>query len=118
MKHLPLSSQREYEQLLQKMKVIEDARNKKHKARQLKRTKSFSRISESFDQTEAPLTVASTPAELSPKKTVSTAITSQHAKKPKATDTITENLTVISQLDAESQQRILKKSESNLKVHR
>jgi hypothetical protein len=110
-KHLPLSSQIEYEQLLQKMKVIEEARSQKHKARLLKRTKSISKISEPPDQQQATSTASDTSAML-------LSSLSQQSQKSNATEAITENLTVISQLNADSQQRILKKCESNLNIHR
>lgn len=112
-KHLPLSSQVEYEQLLQKMKVLEEAKLKRLKARQLKRTKSNSGSTEPADKgPTAPVPATKTPA---PKKPVEL---KPDAIKKKSTDKIKESLSQISQLDEAAQQRLIEKTEINFKKHR
>lgn len=113
-KHLPLSSQVEYEQLLQKMKVLEDAKLKRLKARQLKRTKSISGPSEPIEkQSTVPNTATKTLS--TPKKVIES---KAEAVKKKSSDKITESLSKIPQLDKAAQQRLIEKTEINYKNHR
>lgn len=112
-KHLPLSSQIEYEQLLQKMKVLEDAKLKRLKARQLKRTKSNTGCAESA---EKPTTVPQPVSKASsPKKPIEAKL---DAAKKKSSEKITDSLSKIPQLDQAAQQRLIEKTEINFKNHR
>lgn len=93
----------EYQQLMQKLKVLEEAKEKALKARQLKRTKSIS------EQSKLPLA----PVKLaSPKKQVTLTQTT------KTTNKIEESLSKIPLLDKTAQQRFIEKTEINLKNHR
>ena len=114
-KHLPLSSQVEYEQLLQKMKVLEDEKLKRQsmKARQLKRTKSNSGSAEATNKPLAANNLA--PKTSTPKKPVET---KPEAAKKNSKDKITESLNKIPQLDEAAKQRFIDKTEINFKKHR
>lgn len=106
--HLPLSSQIEYEQLLQKMKVLEAAKLKRLKARQLKRTKSNSLSADKH------LESATKPKPPTPKK----ASTVADAARAKSLDKISDSLRKIPQLDKSAQERLIEKAEINFKNHR
>jgi hypothetical protein len=104
-KHLPKSAQLEYGQLIEKMKVLEEAKRKTLRARQLKQIKPNS------EQPQAP-TIKIPIKVPSPKKQISTVTT----KKTK--DIIADSLSKIPHLDEGAQQRFMEKTENNYKNHR
>lgn len=107
-KHLPLSSQVEYEQLLKKMKQLEAEKQKRIKGRQLKRTKS------NLGALEPPAVLPTLP----PKKVEVTAEPKAVASKKSSTEKITDSLSKIGQLDEAAQQRLIEKTEINYRNHR
>lgn len=121
-KHLPLSSQIEYEQLLEKIKVLENARKLRNKARQLKRTKSNSGSSDVLTKSSSEsVAVSPSPSKkLTVPKTaaVKEAIPSKTEETEKKQDKITESLSKIPLLDQEAQQRLINKTEIVYKTHR
>lgn len=112
-KHLPLASQLEYEELLKKMKILEEKKQKRLKARQLKRTKSNSGLEPSASDVTAKPPIAPPP-----KKTKIAETPKPEAVKKKPNDKIAESLGKIPQLDLEAQQRLIVKAEINFKNHR
>lgn len=106
LKHLPLSSQVEYEQLLQKMKILEETKQKRLKTRELKKTKSITEVSE--PKPNSP-----------PKKRKVTEESIPVAPiKPQINNKIAESLKMIPHLDSAAQQRLMVKTENNFKNHR
>lgn len=95
-KHLPIASQIEYEQLVKKMKTLEA--KQKEKARIVK---------QKSDRAKTPLPVI-TPIHPSPKKQLA-------AKLP---DKIAESCRQISQLNKDVQQSLMAKAEGNYRKHR
>lgn len=124
-KHLPPSSQKEYEKLIAKMKFLEAEKRKRMRARQLKRTKSNSQtISTSTEPTASALTAPTptTVAKRSPDKPkmcqTATVIKPQATPTKTSDDKISNTLMKISLLDQEAQQRLMIKTESNFRTHR
>lgn len=120
-KHLPLESQLEYEELLKKMKTLEEAKQKRLKARQLKRTKSNSGL-EPSEAAAKPQSPPKKPRLVEAPKAIQ-APKAFAAPKPETIrknqkDKIEESLSKIPQLDHEAQQRMIVKAEINFKNHR
>lgn len=107
-KHLPLSSQLEYEQLLKQIKILEDSKQKRMKARQLKRTKSSTDV--------APVAVPLLHS--SPKKIPKVDETPKAELSKKSAEKITESLSRIAQLNPLAQERLIFKTEINFRTHR
>lgn len=104
-KHLPKSAQLEYEQLIQKMKVLEEAKRKTEKAKQLKLAKS---------NVELPIPPPAVIKAPSPKKpATATATTAKNTN-----EKIADSLSKIPQLDEDAQQRFIEKTENNYRNHR
>ena len=110
-KHLPLSSQVEYEQLLQKMKVLEDAKQKRFKSRQHKRAKTSSCSSEQIPKAPAAPVVM-------PVIETKKAVISKVDLAKKSNEKISESLAQIPQLEKAAQQRLVEKTELSYRNHR
>lgn len=111
-RHLPLSSQVEYEKLVQKMKILQEAKQQRQKAGTLKRTKSSS------DQ--------SNPSQNSNSSTSSKKQQKQSEDQPKITAKEVENksskiddaLGKIPLLEEAARSRLIEKTENNYLNHR
>lgn len=116
--HLPLSSQREYQNLVKKMEILEEEKRKQIRLRQLKRTKTSSESPKVADATAMPIPK---PLEnhsiIEPKETVI-----QKVELPKEAETLSERISntlkKINLLDEEAQNRLMFKTEVNYKKHR
>ncbi|CRL03351.1 CLUMA_CG016343, isoform A [Clunio marinus] len=102
-KHLPLSSQIEYEQLIQKMKILEESKQKRLKVRQIKRTNSgnVEKVGKSSTSIDKPPQTfeTKTQTKVAPNK-------------------IEDSLRKIPHLDADAKQRFIDKTETTYKRHR
>lgn len=121
-KHLPLSSQIEYEKLLQKMKTLQEAKQQRQKEGTLKRTKSTSSANDQPNSTTSTLTsseslVRKKQAKSPEKKVVQKESTI--AKEPVAkTSKIDDALSKIPLLDEAARLRLIEKTENNFLNHR
>lgn len=125
-KHLPPSSQKEYEKLIEKMRFLEGEKRKRMRARQLKRSKTNS-TSQTQNQTpiittetstaKLPVVVNKVTPEIRKLSQNEPVIASKQRKETSA-DKISNTLKKISLLDQEAQQRLMIKTESNFRMHR
>lgn len=126
-KHLPLSSQKEYEKLVAKMKFLEAEKRKRMRARQLKqRTKSTSQsltTTSTGPSTTKPSPIKSPTITVANKKPTPEKLKASQndaviANTKTSDDKISNTLMKISLLDQEAQQRLMVKTESNYRTHR
>jgi hypothetical protein len=117
-KHLPLSSQKEYQKLLTKMKELQQIKKQRHQARVLKRTKSSSNCIEVDNFSQENCVTHEKPPEIKdssklpvPKILVPIA---ESVKKSK----IDETLSKIPLLDEAARKRLVEKTEKNFINHR
>lgn len=125
-KHLPLSSQKEYEQLLLKMKELQEAKKQRHKDRILKRTKSqssttsgkeSSNIKEKISVQAESESSTQEVLKIKPQLLVEVPKKSSDILQNK-TSKIDETLSKIPLLDEAARQRLIVKTENNFLNHR
>lgn len=118
-KHLPLSSQLEYEKLLQKMKVLQEAKQQKQKSGTLKRTKSSSSNTDKSSQPSQKIASVEPNNKLQKSSSdIPHKISNESEVLAKKSSKIDDTLEKIPLLDEAARGRLIEKTENNYLNHR